>query len=236
MSRLVPRPGSTVDPPADARHRAGGTPGLIISQCGRRFYLPRLRWLTLLTCVRRRFLRVPSAGLPTCVSSSPRAAFGQPSWQARRLGPPATFDSFIVPVFHQSSGVCLGPTFPTCVGCRILWFCQRVSPSARWFEAVPSGKLWLPQSLASEGVIRTWNNLSVSGQGSNSATCRTRRVSLRRQELAVSRVVDRCVRKPGMRASSSSLIVHQRAGSRLFPPENLVTTGRRFGRSDPDLE
>ena len=47
-------------------------------------------------------------------------------------------------------------------------------------------KTWFPQSLASEGVTRTWNNLSVSGQGSNAATCRTCRVSLRRSELAIS--------------------------------------------------
>ena len=43
-------------------------------------------------------------------------------------------------------------------------------------------------------------------------------------------------RKPGMRVSTSSESIHQRAGSRLFPPENLVTTVPRFGRSDPDLE
>ena len=55
-------------------------------------------------------------------------------------------------------------------------------------------KTWFPQSLASEGVTRTWNNLSVSGQGSNAATCRTCRVSLRRSELAVSsRSGSRCL-------------------------------------------
>ena len=43
-------------------------------------------------------------------------------------------------------------------------------------------------------------------------------------------------RKPGMWASSASESIHQRAGSRLFPPENLVTTVPRFGRGDLDLE
>ena len=63
-------------------------------------------------------------------------------------------------------------------------------PASKSISALVRGcflqKTWLPHSLAPEGVIRTWNNLSVSGQGSNAATCRTCRVSLRRSELAVS--------------------------------------------------
>jgi hypothetical protein len=35
-------------------------------------------------------------------------------------------------------------------------------------------------------------------------------------------------RNPGMWASSVSESIHQRAGSSLFPPENLVTTVPRF--------
>ena len=63
-------------------------------------------------------------------------------------------------------------------------------PASQSISALVRGcslqKTWLPQSLASEGVIWTWNNLPLSDQGSNSATCRTCRVSLRRSELAVS--------------------------------------------------
>ena len=43
-------------------------------------------------------------------------------------------------------------------------------------------------------------------------------------------------RKPGMWVFPISELIHQRAGSRLFPPENLVTTVPRFGRSDLGLE
>lgn len=43
-------------------------------------------------------------------------------------------------------------------------------------------------------------------------------------------------RKAGMRVSPFSELIHQRAGSRLLPPENLVSTVPRFGRSDSDLE
>jgi hypothetical protein len=61
------------------------------------------------------------------------------------------------------------------------------------FQGCSLQKTWLPQSLASEGVIWTWNNLSLSGQGSNSATCRTCRVSLRRSEWpSVTRSGSRC--------------------------------------------
>ena len=38
-------------------------------------------------------------------------------------------------------------------------------------------------------------------------------------------------RKPGMWVSPASESIHQRAGSRLFPPENLVPTVPRSGRS-----
>jgi len=36
------------------------------------------------------------------------------------------------------------------------------------FQGCSLQKTWLPQSLASEGVIWTWNNLSLSGQRSGS--------------------------------------------------------------------
>jgi len=68
--------------------------------------------------------------------------------------------------------------------------CGDLLPASQSISALVQGcslqKTWLPQSLASEEVIWTWNNWSLSGQGSNSATCRTCRVSLRRSEYAVS--------------------------------------------------
>lgn len=60
----------------------------------------------------------------------------------------------------------------------------------------PLQKTWFPQTLAPEGVTRSWNNMPLTGQGSNSATCRTRRVSLRRSGHVVSRAVGRVARKP----------------------------------------
>jgi hypothetical protein len=43
-------------------------------------------------------------------------------------------------------------------------------------------------------------------------------------------------RKSGMRVSPFSDPSHQRAGSRLSPPENLVSTVSRTVRRDLDLE
>src|SRR4051812_22322510 len=60
----------------------------------------------------------------------------------------------------------------------------------------PLQKTWFSQFPASEDVVRIWNNPSLSGQGSNSATCRTRRVSLRRQGLVVRRAMSRANHKP----------------------------------------
>lgn len=73
---------------------------------------------------------------------------------------------------------------------------QRPSPRARWFKAVPSRKLGFHSAPLCKEWLRPWNNMSLTGQGSNSATCRTRRVSLRRSGHAVRRAADRASRKP----------------------------------------
>ncbi|KAJ7156844.1 hypothetical protein C8R43DRAFT_406524 [Mycena crocata] len=78
--------------------------------------------------------------------------------------------------------------------------CDRLMASSNMICALvqdrPLQKIWFPQSPASEGAARIWNNSSLSGQGSNSATCRTRRISLRRQGLVVRRAVMRAFHKP----------------------------------------
>ena len=62
---------------------------------------------------------------------------------------------------------------------------QRTHSSVRWFKTVPSRKLGDP--IAARAVRRgpARDSPSLTGQGSNSATCRTRRVSLRRQGRVV---------------------------------------------------
>jgi hypothetical protein len=63
---------------------------------------------------------------------------------------------------------------------------SRLSPPENLVSTVP----------CAERCNRTWNNRSLTGQGSNSATCRICRVSRRRSGHVISRAVGRAARKP----------------------------------------
>jgi hypothetical protein len=77
---------------------------------------------------------------------------------------------------------------------------EMVFPSEPTHECAGS-RLSPPENLVStvpcaERCNRTWNNRSLTGQGSNSATCRICRVSRRRSGHVISRAVGRAARKP----------------------------------------
>jgi hypothetical protein len=78
--------------------------------------------------------------------------------------------------------------------------CEMVLSSDLTHECAGS-RLSPPENLVStvpcaERCNRTWNNRSLIGQGSNSATCRICRVSRRRSGHVISRAVSRAARKP----------------------------------------
>ncbi|KAG2748351.1 hypothetical protein P692DRAFT_20734037, partial [Suillus brevipes Sb2] len=71
-----------------------------------------------------------------------------------------------------------------------------IQPMSALVQDCPLQKTWCPHVPCAERCNRTWNNRSLIGQGSNSATCRICRVSRRRSGHVISRAVGRAARKP----------------------------------------
>ncbi|KIM63826.1 hypothetical protein SCLCIDRAFT_691095 [Scleroderma citrinum Foug A] len=71
-----------------------------------------------------------------------------------------------------------------------------VSSTSALVQDCPLQKTWSPIVSRCVSGGRTWNNWTLTGQGSNSASSRSCRVSRRRPGHVVSRAVDRALRRP----------------------------------------